>query len=96
MLYLLKRCGFWEKWCSWIAHCISSVCFSILINGSPSRFFGSSRGVREEDPLSSFLFVIVIEALSRMIYATIDHDSLSGLSEGLDSLRRSTYITCYL
>jgi hypothetical protein len=70
--------------------------FSILINGSPSRFFGSSRGVREEDPLSSFLLIIVLEALSRMISATIDHDTLSGLSDGLDSPRWSTYITCYL
>ncbi|XP_059436107.1 uncharacterized protein LOC132169034 [Corylus avellana] len=46
LLYLLKRCGFREKWCTWIAHCISLVCFFVLINGSPSGFFGCSHGVR--------------------------------------------------
>jgi hypothetical protein len=46
LLYLLRRCGFGEKWCSWIERCISIACFSLLINGTPS-FFRSSRGVRQ-------------------------------------------------
>ena len=41
--------------------------FSILINGSPSNFFESSRGLQQGDPLSPLLFDIVMEALSRML-----------------------------
>jgi hypothetical protein len=37
--YLLKRCSFWEKLRAWIAHCISMVQFSILVNGQLSGFF---------------------------------------------------------
>ena len=47
--------------------CISTVKFFILINGSPSDFFGSSRGIRQGDPLSPLLFDIVMEGLSRML-----------------------------
>ena len=67
LMYMLQRCGFSEKWRKWIRYCISTVKFFILINGSPSDFFGSSRGLRQGDPLSPLLFDIVMEALSRML-----------------------------
>ena len=46
---------------------LSTVCFSILINGSPCGFFESSKRLRQGDPLSPLLFVLVIEALGRML-----------------------------
>ena len=82
LLYILKRCGFGEKWRSWIKHCITSVRFSILINGVPSSFFGSFRGVRQGDPLSPFLFVLVMEALSKMFDAFTSRGLITGFSVG--------------
>ena len=67
LMYMLQRCDFSEKWRKWIRYCISTVKFFILINGSPFDFFGSSRGFRQGEPLSSLLFDIVMEALSRML-----------------------------
>ena len=82
LLYLLRRCGFGEKWCSWIKHCISSARFSVLINGAPSGFFGSSRGVRQSDLLSPSLFVLVMEAFSKMLGAFTSRGLISGFSVG--------------
>ena len=44
--YLLRRCGFGEKWCSWIMHCISFERFFVLVNDTLSDFISSSRGLR--------------------------------------------------
>ena len=56
-LYILHRCGFLEKCRKWIYFCISTVRFSILVNGSPCGFFPSFRGIRQGDPSSPLLFV---------------------------------------
>jgi hypothetical protein len=82
LLYLLKRCSFGERWCSWIKHCILFVWFLVLINGSPFGFFGSSHGVRQGDLLSPFLFVLVMEAFSKMINAIYSRGLISGFSVG--------------
>lgn len=54
---------------------ISTVCFSILINGSSSCFFNNSCGLGQWDPLSHMLFVVVMEALSIMLSAITIGDS---------------------
>ena len=67
LLALLKRMGFGISWCRWIRICISTVQFSVLFNGSPADFFGSSRGLRQGDPLSPMLFLVMIEVFSKMM-----------------------------
>ena len=82
LLYMLRSSGFGRTWCSWIAHCVSSVRFSILVNGSPNGCFSSSRGLRQGDPLSPLLFVFVMEALSKMLSTAVQGGLLDGFKVG--------------
>jgi hypothetical protein len=59
--------------------CLQSASFAILINDSPSRFFRTSRGLRQGCPLSHFLFLIITEALSRMLKEARTNGMLRGV-----------------
>ena len=52
LMSVMQKMGFGEKWASWIRWCISTASFSVLINGSPTGFFQSTRGLRQGDPIS--------------------------------------------
>ena len=82
LLQMLERSGFSAKWRQWIFFCLSTVRFSILINGFPCGFFGNTRGLRQGDLLSPLLFVLVMEALGRMLDKAVHEGRMSGFSVG--------------
>ena len=79
---MLDRCGFHEKWRRWVFFCIFTVKYSILINGTPCGFFESSRGIRQGDPFSLLLFVIVMNAFSKMLDKVVRDGLMSSIKVG--------------
>ena len=61
-------------WVIWIKACVSMVRFSVIVYKSPTGFFDSTRGLRQSDPLSSLLFLLLMEVLSRMLHRTYEEE----------------------
>ena len=79
ILTLLEKMSFRSKWISWIKWCISIACFSVLVNGSSSSFFQSSRRLRQRNPWSPYLFILAMETLSRILLEAKEGGFIDGL-----------------
>lgn len=71
-----------EVWCNWIMTCITTASASILINGSPCAPFKLRRGLRQGDPLSPFLFVLIAETLNQIISKAASLNMWKGIGVG--------------
>ena len=78
LLQVNKCLGFCDQWISWIKECISTTSVSMLVNGTPQGFFFPSRGLRQGDPLSPFLFILGDEVLSKVLHRVEDEGKFRG------------------
>lgn len=69
---LLSKFDIYSKWRSWIRGCLFSSMGTILVNGAPSDEFQFHYGLCQGDPLSPFLFILVMESLYIAFQRTID------------------------
>lgn len=67
LLEVLQHMGFGQRWRDWISIIMSTASTRILLNGSPGRRVCHARGLRQGDPLSHMLFVLVMEVLNRLL-----------------------------
>nr|GEX60003.1 UvrD-like helicase, ATP-binding domain, P-loop containing nucleoside triphosphate hydrolase [Tanacetum cinerariifolium] len=66
-----------------------SASMSILVNGSPSEEFGLVRGVRQGDPLSSFLFILAAKGLNAIVFEAVEKGIFRGVVRwGYDGMAR--------
>jgi hypothetical protein len=85
----MRKFGFAEQWIKWIMACVKTVRYSVRFNGKLLERFIPTRGLRQGDPLSPYLFLFVGESLS----ALLKHQINSNLIEELKICRKSPGIS---
>ncbi|KAJ9693692.1 hypothetical protein PVL29_009580 [Vitis rotundifolia] len=78
LMKVLIKMGFRSRWRKWIWRCISTARFFVLINGVPKGFFSSTKGLRQGDPISPYLFLLGMEVLSAMLRRAVGGGFISG------------------
>jgi hypothetical protein len=73
---ILLKLGFDRIWVSRIMTCVSSVKFSIVVNGQLTETFTPFRGLRQGHPLSPYLFLFVAESLTKVINSAVQTNKL--------------------
>lgn len=91
LLDLLRHLGFSRRWINWITFLLSSASTKILLNGNPGRRICHGRGLRQGDPLSPMLFILVMEALNALFRRAEDLRLFTPLGSNAIKNRVSLY-----
>lgn len=76
---LMKKLGFNAQWINIILRCITSVKYVVLINGQPGLCFNPTRGLKQGDRLSPYLFLLYAKGLSVLLNQAESLGKIQGL-----------------
>ena len=77
---IMRRLGFLERWTNLMMLCVKTVSYSILVNSKPKGEIQPSRGTRQGDPLSPFIFLLCTEGLHSLISKAESDGEIKGYS----------------
>lgn len=83
---VLKAFGFDLKVCKLVSQLVSTSSLAVLVNGGPCDFFKPSRGLRQGDPLSPILFIILAECMGRLIERKNMEGNIKGIKPASNSV----------
>ncbi|XP_042950144.1 uncharacterized protein LOC122282259 [Carya illinoinensis] len=76
---IMVQMGFETRWINLIMYCVSSVSFSVMLNGVPTGCIKPTRGLRQGDPLSPYLFLLYTEGLVSMLKQAALNSMIPGI-----------------
>jgi len=79
---VMLKMGFPTLWRKWIKECVGTATTSVLVNGSPTDEFPLGRGLRQGDPLSPFLFLLVAEGFNVLMNSLSNNNLFIGYKVG--------------
>ena len=77
---VMEKMGFHGKWIQLIMKCITTISYSVIINGAVHGCIFHTRGLRQGDPLSPYLFLLCADDFSSLIKEAARNQMLSGIS----------------
>lgn len=91
LLEVLTHIGFPPRWREWVSALLRTASTKVLVNGRPGRRICHARGLRQGDPLSPLLFVIIMDVLNALIEEADRRRALSPLPGQVIKHRASIY-----
>lgn len=79
LIKIMQQMGFVDDWCALVHQCISTTEIQIQLNGAPCSSFKPSRGLRQGDPLSPYLFLLSMEVFTRALAHAEQHKMIQGI-----------------
>jgi hypothetical protein len=76
---VLVKLGFHWRWVQWVMECVTTVRYSVRFNGVLMDTIQPTRGLRQGDPLSPYLFLFVADGLSKVLQNEASNGSLQGV-----------------
>jgi len=77
---LMVKMGFYSRWIGLIMECVRTILYSILVNGEPKGLINPTRGIRQGDLLSPFLFLLCTKGLHGLITKAARAKEINGFS----------------
>ena len=85
----MLKMGLPDQWVNLAMETVRTASYSILINGEPKGLIKPTRGIKQGDPLSPYLFLFYAEGLSSMIRKAVTTNKLKGIQSCRDGVRIS-------
>ena len=86
---IMRKMGFRERLINLVMGCVKIVSYFVLVNGDPYGMIFPTKGIKQGDPLSPFLFLLCTEGLNGLIKKA----ELQGDIHGYSLCRRGPKLT---